>query len=796
MAAGPSTEQRVKDMYCKLPMVFWEYLDREGKTAGFHTRKPGVSVYFFPAEVVFAFGKKQGQRPLVLQFADCNQDVVIEGGDPGEGKIHYFIGNDPKRWRVNLTTYHKLIYRELWPNIDLIFRGDPANPMNLKYDLYIRPRAEINKIRFIYRGAEKLSLDSDGSLLIHTGQGVLRESKLTSYQEIGGTRIPVDSRFMVHDEGDGLYSYGFEIGPQYDPDYPLLIDPVLLYSTFLGGSGTDIGLHVAVDASNHAYVTGSTSSPDFPTTPDAFDPSFGGDRDAFVTKFNETGTALVYSTFIGGSQFDEATNIVVDAGGQAYITGTTGSADFPTTPGAFQTSIPGIRSAFVTKLNADGSALLYSTFLGGSGDQTGNGIAVDSLGQAYVVGVTTSDDFPVTPDGFQQDNAGLTDGFVTKLNPAGSGLVYSTYIGGSDNDFATGVVITASGSAVFSGTTFSSNFPTTPGAFQTALRGSSDAFVARLNPADTDLEFSTLLGGDSFEAGESVAIDTQENVYVTGSTSSANFPTTPGAFQPDFGGDQDGFVTKFNPAGTALVYSTYLGGSGSDEGVDIVVDAGGNAYVTGETGSPDFPVTPGAFQNTFGGGFSDAFATVVNTAGNALVYSTYLGGNSNDTGNGIAIDDSFHFYVTGRTQSVDFPTSPGAFQTALLGDESAFVTKLGTASPIPGSPGPIGPQGERGEPGPQGPQGPVGPQGPQGERGVPGPPGPPGPKVIQQLKSDRKKRRPARRRKPHRLCRKRQKKPECIVLCKKPGHSRTVLLNIQNENCFRRVRVTKGPSCT
>jgi len=793
-------------MYCRLPMVFWEYVDQEGKTAGYHTRKPGVSINFLPSEVLFVFEEKKGHRLLALRFADCNKDVVIEGCDPGEGKIHYFIGNNPKRWRSHLTTYHKLIYRELWPNIDLIFKGDPANPMNLKYDLFIRPRAEVGKIRFTYRGAEKLSLDSDGSLLIHTSQGVLRESQLIGYQEIGGTRIPVDTKFIVHDEGDGVYSYGFEIGPQYDPDYPLMIDPVLLYATLLGGNGTDFGLHVAVDASNNAYVTGSTSSVNFPTTPGAFDQTFGGDRDAFVTKFNETGTALVYSTFIGGGEFDEATNIAVDASGQAYITGTTGSADFPTTPNAFQTSIPGIRSGFVTKLNADGSALVYSTYLGGSGDQTGNGIAVDGLGQAYVVGITTSDDFPVTPGALQTANAGLTDGFVTQLNPAGSGLVYSTYIGGSDNDFATGVVITASGSAVFSGTTFSPNFPTTPGAFQTALRGSSDAFVARLNPAGTDLEFATLLGGDSFEAGESVAIDTQENVYVTGSTSSANFPTTPGAFQVDFGGDQDAFVTKFNPAGTALVYSTYLGGTDSDEGIDIVVDAGGNAYVAGETGSPDFPVTPGAFQNTFGGGFSDAFATVVNTAGNALVYSTYLGGNSNDRGNGIAVDNFFNFYVAGSTQSVDFPVSPGAFQTALLGSENAFLAKLGTASPVPGPPGPQGPagpqgpQGERGEPGPQGLQGPAGPQGPRGERGVPGPPGPPGPKVIKRLKSKRKKRRSAKSRRPLqkrklRVCKIRRKKPGRIALCKQPGHSRTVLIKVQKECCFRRYRVMKGPPC-
>jgi len=592
--------------YNRLPLTFWEY--RKDGMEGYLAKKPGLSVLLTPAEAMVVQDGKKERHLVALQFVDGNASVSMEGRKPTGGKIHYLIGNDPGRWRTHLPAYREVMYRDLWPGIDLVFKDGDGN---LKYDLMVRPHARIENIRFAWRGAERLSLGPDGSLLIHTRRGIMREAGPVSCQIIDGRRIMVDSRFVIHHEGPGHCVYGFEIGPGYDPAHPLVIDPILLYSTYLGGIDTDIGLHIAVDGANQAYVAGSTSSPDFPTTPGAFDQTFSGDRDVFVSKLNAAGTALVYSTFIGGSDFDEATNIVADDAGQAYITGT-----------------------------------------------------------------TESDDYPVTP-----------------------------------------------------------------GAYQTALAGSEDAFAARFNTTGTALEFSTYLGGSDSQTGESVAIDAQENVYVTGTTSSADFPVSPGAFQTVLNGPEDAFVTKLNPTGTALVYSTYLGGADFDSGTDIVVDPAGNAYVTGSTQSTDFPVTAGAFQPTFGGD-RDAFVAVINTEGNALVYSTYLGGTGDDQGRGIAIDSEFGIYVTGSTESIDFPVTPGAFQTALQGNENAFVTKFGTLTPVPGPTGPTGPTGPAGPTGPTGAAGPAGPtgptgsQGPQGLRGEPGlqdPPGPAGPQGMQGL---------------------------------------------------------------
>lgn len=726
LTAVQDIQQKATYDFGKLPLTFWEYTEQGSSATGFQTKKPGLSIYFAPMEVLFVSKGGGKYEELVLQFLESNANVTMEGRDPAEGKIHYLVGNDPGQWRRNLPTYHEIIYRDLWAGIDLIFKGDGNK---LKYDLVVHPSADIASIRLAYRGAESLSLDRDGNLQIHMRQGVKQEAKPVSYQDIDGERVPVESRFVLHSNAQGCHSFGFQVDSDYHPEYPIIIDPVLIYSTYLGGDNIDSGLHIVVDDSGQAYVAGSTSSDNFPTTPGAFSQTFAGDTDAFITKLNETGTALVFSTYLGGSAFDRATSLAIDAAGNVFITGETRSPDFPVTPGAFQTTFLGVNSVFVTKLDATGSSLIYSTYLEGSGDETGNDIAIDASGNAYVTGVTTSSDFPVTPGAFQTSAPGIINGFVTKLNAAGSALVFSTYLGGSSFNFGTGIVITALGNPIVSGSTFSDDFPVTANAAQPAFGGIEDAFVTRFDPTGSTLEFSTYIGGSDFETGDAIAIDQQENVYITGSTSSMNFPTTPGAFQTVLGGSMDAFVTKLNASGTAFLYSSYLGGTDSDIGLDIVVDTAGNAYVVGSTESADFPITPGAFQSIFGG-TEDAFVTVFNTAGNALVYSTYLGGSLRDAGNGVAVDSSFNIYVTGATSSVNFPTSPGAFQTSLMGDQDAFVTKLGTFSPVPGPPGPQGPQGEPGPQGLPGAQGPQGPQGEQGPQGLPGEQGPQGPQGV------------------------------------------------------------------
>ncbi|TYP73299.1 SBBP repeat-containing protein [Paenibacillus methanolicus] len=588
------------------------------------------------------------------------------------GTFNYFRGSNPTQHHVQLPVYREVTYRQVWPGIDVVFQGDQRN---LKYDVVLHPGGHVDDIRFVCEGADHIHLDDAGNLLIETSLGTFTDLKPFAYQDTGCQRQPIDCRFVLRSEADGSKNIGFELMEQSDPGYPLVIDPILSYSTYLGGSENDVGFGIAVDASGSAYVAGFTASTDFPTTPGAFDTTFNASFEAFVTKLNPAGTALVYSTYLGGSGSEQGLGIAVDLSGNAYVAGFTSSADFPTTPGAFDTTLGGLQNAFVTKLDPAGSALVYSTYLGGSVTDQGSGIVLDASGNAYVTGSTQSADFPVTPGAFDTTLSGFQNAFVTKLNPTGTALVYSTYLGGSGSDQGNGIALDALGNAYVTGFTQSSDFPTTPGAFDTSSSGLQDAFVTKLNPAGTALVYSTYLGGSVIETGYGIAVDTSDHAYVTGDTASADFPTTPGAFDTTFNSSFDAFVTKLNPAGTALVYSTYLGGSGFDRGTDIALDASGTAYVTGFTQSADFPTTPDAFENSLIGP-QNVFVTKLNSTGTALVYSTYLGGSGSEQGLGIALDAFGNAYVAGVTASDDFPTTSGAFDSTFGGVQDAFVVKF------------------------------------------------------------------------------------------------------------------------
>ncbi|MCZ7573429.1 MAG: SBBP repeat-containing protein [Ardenticatenaceae bacterium] len=464
----------------------------------------------------------------------------------------------------------------------------------------------------------------------------------------------------------------------------------LLYATFLGGSSDDWGTAIVVDGAGAAYVTGWTGSPDFPTTPGAFDPSFNGGYDAFVVKLNATGTALHYATFLGGSGWDGGFAIAVDGTGAAYVTGWTTSPDFPTTPGAFDPSFNGgYTDAFVVKLNATGTALHYATFLGESSDDGGYAIAVDGTGAAYVTGTTWSSDFPTTPGAFDPSfNGGYTDAFVVKLNAGGTALHYATFLGVRGNDWGADIAVDGTGAAYVTGWTGSRDFPTTPGAFDPSFNGGyTDAFVVKLNASGSALLYATFLGGSSDDWGTAIVVDGAGAAYVTGWTTSPDFPTTPGAFAPIFNG-ADAFVVNLNASGTALHYATFLGVRVNDWGADIAVDGTGAAYVvTSTTWSSDFPTTPGAFDPSFNGGFTDAFVVKLNAGGSALHYATFLGGGDDDIGYAIAVDGTGAAYVTGGTKSADFPTTPGAFDPSFNGGYDAFVVKLAMG----GGMGPIAP---------------------------------------------------------------------------------------------------------
>ncbi len=676
---GPKRAESIAPMaqalklYETLPMVFETNMGQTDSRVKYVSRGRGYALFLTPTEAVLVLRKSAGAALRMTLVEAASQPRVI-GLDEMPGRANYFIGNDPGQWRTNIVQYARVKYEDVYPGVGLVYYG---SQQQLEFDFVVAPGADPRAIRLAFEGAEEIRLDAAGDLVLHvaSSRDGVRLRKPFIYQEIDGARKAIPGRYVL----TGKDQVGFQVAA-YDTGKALVIDPVLSYSTYLGGTGADTAHDIAIDAAGNVYAAGSTHSLDFPTTTGAFQTAkVGAAGNAFVTKLNATGSGLVYSTYLGGG-FVQA--IAVDAAGNAYVTGNTGQTNFATA-GAFQTVFGGgLTDAYVTKLNAAGSALVYSTYLGGSGAENLLDIAVESStagcagGCAYVAGTTGSTNFPTTPGAFQTvHRGGFDDAFVTKVNATGTALVYSTLLGGSGSDNGGGIAVDALGNAYVAGATKSNNFPTTSGAFQPKSRGSSDAFVTKLNAAGSALVYSTHLGGSTHDEGSGIAVDSVGNAYVTGTTYSTSFPTTRGAYDRSFNGAIDGFVTKVNATGSALVYSTHLGGSNTDQPSDIAVDAAGNAYVTGGTYSTNFPTTPGAIQTALSG-INDAFVTKVNPTGSALVYSTYLGGSAADFGGGIVVDSTGNAYVAAATNSANFPTTAGAFQTVFGGVQDAFVAKI------------------------------------------------------------------------------------------------------------------------
>jgi hypothetical protein len=608
---------------------------------------------------------------LRIQLVGANRTVRGKGEHRLPGHVNYLTGRDRTRWRTGIPTYARVAYADAYPGIDLVYYG---NQRRLEYDFIVRPGSDPDAITLAIGGADKIDIDEQGDLVLHVGSRQIRQLKPIVYQEANGVRREIEGRYDLHDSG----RVKFHLAP-YDPTLPVVIDPVLVYSTFVGGGRDDFGTGVAIDPEGNAYVSGYTFSSDFPTTIGAFDSSHNGMSDAFVTKLDATGATLLYSTFLGGSNSDLAQGVAVDATGNVYLAGYTDSSDFPVTLLAYDITYNGGFDAFVTKLDTKtGATLTYSTYLGGSFDDLGFGVAIDSSGSAYVIGRTSSSDFPTTAAGYDTSFNGNIDAFVTKLDPAGATLAYSTFLGGASSDFGQRIALDSSAHAYAIGTTSSSDFPTTAGAFDTSWNGNSDAFVTKLDPAGATLAYSTFLGGSNADIAWGVAVDAASSAYVTGFTLSDDFPTTAAAYDPAANGSLDAFVTKLDPAGATLAYSTFLGSSGDDLGIRVAIDPEANAYVTGYTSSVDFPTTADAHDSTYNGGF-DVFVAKFDTTGATLVYSTFLGGAHFDAGFGLTVDASGNVYVTGYTFSSDFPTTAGAYDTSHNGGADVFVAKLGGA---------------------------------------------------------------------------------------------------------------------
>ena len=682
-------------------------------------------------------------RAVRMQFVGANGRAQISGAEELTGKINYLVGNNPARWQTRVGTFAQVRIGEIYPGVNLTYYG---NQQQLEYDFTVAPAADPNVITIRFDGADKISINPAGEMVLHLGDSEIRQPKPVIYQTANGARREVSGGYAVLDAN----TVGFAIG-DYDRSLPLVIDPILSYSTYFGGSANDIAWKVAVDTNGFVYVAGQTLSTKLASS-GAFQPNYAGGTwtgDAFVAKFTNDFSSLVYCTYLGGSQDDFAYGLAVDNAGDVFLAGSTDSPDFPTTKALYPKILGHSYSsaqkgtfynanAFVAEIDPTGSHLIYSTYLGGSGNiplgtgDTGTGIAVDSAGNAYVTGFTSSTNFPTTNSlnirliytnyvsdkifstgtNYSFDHlSGSYDAFLAKIGPGGTNLLYSTYFGGVNyavtninTDFgvvmATGVAVDPAGNAYITGFTDGGwlDFYTTTNAAQrfwglpgnsggfTNVAPGNNAFVAKFAPSGTNLIYSTLLGGTNNDQAFGVAADAAGNAYVTGGVTSPNFPNTATNVSGLFNKLTNNlsrtlhttnvFLAKLNPNGTNLIYSAVFGGFARDTGYGVALDPAGNAFVVGATASTKFPTLNATnhFAMTNSGG-NDVFVTAFSADGSSLIYSVYLGGAKNDFGYGIAVDAHGSAYVVGQTLSSNFPET-NALHAAINGTSDAFLAKI------------------------------------------------------------------------------------------------------------------------
>jgi hypothetical protein len=682
---------KIKFQTFSRPILFEANHGQTHPDVAFLARLPGKNVFFTPSEIVLAVSAPKGtvhekaaeQETSVFRFRfeGASPGARIEARDQANAKSHYLTGHSPSGWLTNIPLFAKIVYKDLYPGVDLYLYGKDGK---LEYDFVLTPGANPDLIKIKVTGGENSEIDPQGSLVITTMAGAsMRQMKPSAYQRVGADRVVVSSQF----EALGDHRFGFRVA-SYDRKRPLVIDPVLDFSTYVGGARFDRGEGIAVDGQGGIYVTGQTQSTDFPLE-NPINAQAGGSFDIFVLKFNPNGSALVYSTYIAGSSLDIARGIAVDGAGSAYLTGETSSDDFPYTS-VFGTGGSG---AFILKLSPNGSSILYAVLFGGSNLEKGYDVAVDNLGNAFVTGVTASTDFP-TKNAIQSKRGGGFDAFVAKFGPSGA-VVYSTYLGGSGDDNLgasslgrIAIAIDDAGNAYVTGDTDSTDFPTV-NAFQASLHGEQDAFVAKLGPSGKPLIFSTYLGGNDVgnvfgEEGFGIGVDKAGNVYVAGITRSIDFPVQ-NPIQASLGGgtgDSDVFLSAFNPQGSALIYSTYIGGK-NGEGLTaggLSVDRCGNVFVTATTNSNDF-----ALENISGTAISGTriFLTKVEAGGTDLLYSAHIGNGSSAR---VALGPDNTAYLTGHTVSATFPVV-NAYQKERAGDADAYVAKISHVRPVGDLPG-------------------------------------------------------------------------------------------------------------
>jgi len=661
-----ATTASVQAQIASTPLAFEQNVGQADAQVDYLARGNGYALALTGGDAILGIQNGDASQVVRLNVAGANANLVATGENLLAAKSNYMIGGEGD-WHTNIANYGGVRYDNVYDGVDVRYYG---NASQLEYDFIVKPGADPSMIKLSFDGVQSLVVADNGDLVLKldsVGHSISFKAPI-AYQDGPSGHEAVACRYRIEQDG----SIGFDVGG-YDAGRALVIDPVLSYATYFGGSGSDVATGVAVDPAGNVYLTGYTASSGLLGGL----LGLGGNDSVFVTKFSPSLGSALYSSYIGGNNSDEGAAITVDAGGNAYVTGYTKSSNFPTVS-AFQGSLNGAQDAFVLKLNASGSALTYSTYLGGSGGgDIGYSIAIDNSGSAYVTGFASSNDFPTTVGAADRSYAG-GDAFAVKFSPTGGALVYSTLIGGSNSETGYGIVVDAAGNAVVVGQTASNDLPTTGNAFQTTYGGGKDAFVTELNATGTAYLYSSYLGGSGADVAYMDAVDSSGKIYVTGETGSNNFTVTPGAFQTGRSGANDIFVSIIDPSlvGTAsLVYSTFLGGNGAnDAGLGIGVDAAGCVYVAGQTDSNNFPVTPDAHQTGRGGG-ADSFVALLNPLGTGagdLLYGSYLGGSGSDNING-AFYSNGKLYVAGDTSSNSGIATSGASDTTENGGTDAFA---------------------------------------------------------------------------------------------------------------------------
>lgn len=688
--------------YARLPLSFEPNVGNSNPEVKFLSRGQGYSLFLTANRAVLQLPTRTKTsaspafRAVSLELLGANPQPQVVASDRLPGVSNYLLGSNPAQWHTGVPHFARVHYRGIYPGVDLVYYG---RQQQLEYDFVVAPGADPSRIRLQLLGAQALRLDADGNLIIHLPGGAIHLRRPDVYQQVGKTRRSVAARYILESGNRVAFALA-----HYDPRRALVIDPRLAYFSYLGGTLNESSPSIAVDSAFNAYLAGTTTSTDFPTL-SPYQSSLKGASNIFVTKFNSAGTALVFSTYLGGTGTDTAAGIAVDKGFNVYVAGTTSSANFPITSGsAYQASPKSANNhVFVTELKSSGSGLAYSTYLSGTNADSASGVAVGPLANTvFVTGTTQSTDFAnVTRPA---NLTGSSEFFVAELNTGKQGAasrVYTTYVGGStplSSPAVTnggGIAVDAGGNAYITGGTNYTDMPVV-NAHQASMKGTENAFVAKLNPNGTlPALFLTYLGGTGTDIGTSIAADSAGNAYVTGSTTSTTFPVmtaTGGTLYQGVNGTgaTDAFATKIAAAGTTLIWSTYIGGSGDDSGLGIAVDANQNTFVTGSTTSANLN-TVKPTQNANGGG-SDAFVAEFDVSGTAQFVS-YLGGTGADRGTGIALDVDGNPYVAGDTTSAGLATA-GAYQGAVKGGTDAFVAHFAGVSTLAmtaaGAPDPVG----------------------------------------------------------------------------------------------------------